>query len=352
MERVKKRMVKIAYRRDAHVVDYRDMLGVRRRESFSSLREAKVRKALVERMFDARAPIEAQLFIEAKIFDSLRQYRKLTIDKRVGATAEKEKYYFGDLYEYLVNEHKILFVHQITTLHLECFIASLLARKLACSTVNRRFNSYRAWLNKCVTWGSIAKNPIDKISRLAEEPPEIRTCSREQLQGSYPKVNKWLKEVLFFLDQTGRRPIDAGRAKYRDVDEVNQTIKVKSYKGGKTRIIYVQLSAMLFSFIRDKRVNANSEDDFIFLNHRGNPVTTNAIGASLRKAGIRDWTAYGLRHSYANGLVDDGVHARDIQLLMGHAKFETTTRYTNRAQKNLREISEKRAENRKVRMAW
>lgn len=344
----------IFYRRGKYVVDYRSQ-GIRLRTSFETMKAAadhweQVNAKMAGMEANALKPV---VLAPMEIKQSIAQFRKVVDSGRSIECKRIEKYYFEQIFVFLLNECKIRFVHEITQFHLEMFRTSLSEKGLKASTVNRQFNCYRAWLNKCLSWDLIAKNPMAKVGRLGEVPPDIKTWSEEKTAGANKVVLPWLKDVLFFLDRSGRRPIDAARATFGDIDEANKMIKVRSFKGGKIKEQYFQLADDLFERIMEikelsRREFRAKDTDVIFLNSRKTPVTTNTIGQALRRAGIRDVTPYGLRHTFADGLVDDGVHARDIQLLMGHAKFETTTRYTHRDTKHLRVHVEKRAQKRGV----
>lgn len=357
MERLNK--VTIALHRGRYRVDWRDSNGKRHRPSFDTMADAVTRRETVLARLNvadvppAFAPVQ---ITPMSIKASINQHRKVAKVSQMTQTRINERYMFEEIWDFLLNTIKIEFVHEIKRIHLELFRAQQNARGLKASTINRKENAYRAWLNKCVSWGSIAKNPMDELERLSEDPPDIKTWREEQISDALRRTPEWLKRVLFFLDRTGRRPIDAARATFGSVDVVKKTIRVLSYKGKKVREIYLPITDDLMEMIlkirqEQKRKFRGRDEDFIFLNQKSRPVTTNAVGLALRKLGIRDVTAYGLRHSFIDGLVDDNVHMRDVQLLAGHAKSETTMRYTHRKTDHLRTHSENRALKRSVKLS-
>lgn len=342
---------KIPIRRGKFVADYRDLNGVRRRVAFDTEAEASAHKLNVRALKPiSRSPA---VIVESTIKKSIQQYQRIVKERRIGSTAENEKYHFEEIFLFLLNECKIQFVHEVTSFHLECFQAAQLKSGLKASTINRKCNSYRAWLNKCAVWGSIAKDLVPHVERLEEIEPDVKMWSDEDSKEAFKKVPGWLKRVLFYLARSGKRPIDAGRMKWGFIDEARRAAKVYSFKGGKTKTHYYPLTDDLFEMLMLMKNEARKkfqakDDDFVFLNSKGKPITTNAIGLSLRKAGIRNVTSYGLRHTFVDGLIDDGVHPRDVQVLAGHAKFETTSKYTHRKVEHLKRHSEKRAESVKI----
>jgi site-specific recombinase XerD len=74
-----------------------------------------------------------------------------------------------------------------------------------------------------------------------------------------------------------------------------------------------------------------------------NPMTTRqltrACHAAAEMAGIKKRvTPHTLRHSFATHLLEQNIDIRVIQVLLGHAKLETTAIYTHVATNTIRKV--------------
>lgn len=107
------------------------------------------------------------------------------------------------------------------------------------------------------------------------------------------------------------------RLRYEDVDHVNQTITVRSRKGGLDHERTVPLPHHLYSMI------PSVGEGFLC------PREQVDRAAIFFRKNFRGLKPYQIRHSYATRLLSAGVPVTTVQYLMGHSSVETTMIYTH-----------------------
>lgn len=140
----------------------------------------------------------------------------------------------------------------------------------------------------------------------------------------------------------GLRVSEVANLKVSDIDSKRMLIRVEEGKGRKDR--NAMLSPRLLELLRDWwRVGRPAtwlfpgRDPLL-------PVTTRQLYRVVEEAAAAAEiktrvSPHTLRHSFATHLLEQGVDIRVIQVLLGHAKLDTTARYAHVASKVLREVT-------------
>jgi len=173
--------------------------------------------------------------------------------------------------------------------------------------------------------------PIGRIPfpRSEEKLPII--LSREEVKAllDAPK-NLGHRTILSTMYAAGPRISEVTHIRISDIDSSRKVIWIRGGKGRKDRqtLLPPKLLELLRCYWRCKR-----SPDWLFPGAKaGRPITCNAICLACKKAaqaaGIsKAIHPHSLRHAFATHLLEAGVNLRNIQILLGHAKLETTARY-------------------------
>jgi integrase/recombinase XerD len=132
-----------------------------------------------------------------------------------------------------------------------------------------------------------------------------------------------------------------------DIDSMRMLIRVEQGKGRKDR--HAMLSPQLLELLRawwreGSRGGLMLPQGWLFPGR--NPVmplstrqVNRAVHAAAQAAGIRKRvTPHTLRHSFATHLLEQDIDIRVIQVLLGHAKLDTTALYARVATSTIRTV--------------
>jgi integrase/recombinase XerD len=155
--------------------------------------------------------------------------------------------------------------------------------------------------------------------------------SREEVKAllEAPK-NLRHRTILTTMYAAGPRVSEVVHIKVSDIDSSRNVIWIRGGKGRKDRqtLLPPKLLDLLRCYWRWKRPK-----DWLFPGEKpSQPITCAAIVLACKKAaeaaGIsKAIHPHSLRHAFATHLLEAGVNLRSIQILLGHAKLETTARY-------------------------
>jgi integrase/recombinase XerD len=149
------------------------------------------------------------------------------------------------------------------------------------------------------------------------------------------------KAALSVAYGAGLRAAEVVSLKVSDIDSKRMVIRVEQGKGGKDR--YVMLSPHLLDLLRIWWKAARPRGWLFPGRAPAQPMTTRQLNrachAAAQMAEINKRVSlHILRHSFATHLLEQKVDVRVVQVLLGHAKLETTTLYTHVATKTISEV--------------
>ncbi len=139
----------------------------------------------------------------------------------------------------------------------------------------------------------------------------------------------------------GLRASEVVSLQVTDIDSSRMLIRVDQGKGKKDR--YVMLSPALLELLRDWWRQARPKA-WLFpgrgiIEHITTRQLNRAFHAAADMAGIdKKVSLHTLRHSFATHLLEHNIDVRVIQVLLGHAKLDTTALYTRVATATIRDV--------------
>ena len=144
------------------------------------------------------------------------------------------------------------------------------------------------------------------------------------------------KAALSVAYGAGLRASEVISLKIGDIDSERMVIRVEQGKGRKDR--YVMLSRHLLELLRAWYKTARPQGWLFPGRDRVQPMTTRQLNrachAAAQMAEINKRVSlHTLRHSFATHLLEQNIDVRVIQVLLGHAKLDTTALYTRVATK-------------------
>lgn len=141
----------------------------------------------------------------------------------------------------------------------------------------------------------------------------------------------------------GLRASETANLKVSDIDNEAMTLRIERGKGRRDRM--AKLSPQLLEVLR-KWWQVARPQYWMFPSRSGimNPISARQLSRQFRfavEAAEIDKpgriSLHTLRHSFATHLLESGVDIRVIQVMLGHAKLETTSIYTRVSPKMLQE---------------
>jgi site-specific recombinase XerD len=150
------------------------------------------------------------------------------------------------------------------------------------------------------------------------------------------------KAALSVAYGAGLRVSEVVALKVSDIDSKRMMLRVEQGKGRKDR--HAMLSPVLLALLRDWYRIARPQGWLFPGRDPAKAMTTRQLTRACHAAAemaemTKRVTPHTLRHSFATHLLEQNIDIRVIQVLLGHAKLETTALYTRVATNTIREVT-------------
>lgn len=235
---------------------------------------------------------------------------------------------------------------EVSLLDIRSYLAQLHREEKARRTIARRISSLRSFYRYLMREGLTDKNPFTKVKtpKLEKKLPvfleEFEMNHLLELPDLSTELGQRDRALLEFLYSTGCRVSELVGLTLTRLDLSNRYALLLG-KGHKERIVplgHPCIRAMNAYLTGARRVLMEKYEvpshDFIFVNHRGTPLTARSVRRILDRcvemASIQKHVSpHTIRHTFATHLLDHGADLRSVQELLGHASLSTTQIYTH-----------------------
>lgn len=207
-------------------------------------------------------------------------------------------------------------------------------------SIHNRIGTIRACLNAAVEADLCAGYPIKRWLMPTVEDPEIRPLTETELALVLRLVREKTPEcanAIAWIAYTGNRPSDAVDLRWGQVDRSARLVSRTQVKVRKLANYEVSGAAMALVEAEAQR-RLPTPDGYVFTNRHGEPFSIHKLyrhllSAVAGEAGVPDGiNLKTLRHTFGYIMVNVvRCPLPTVQVLMGHAKIETTLRYVRPA---------------------
>ena len=231
------------------------------------------------------------------------------------------------------------------------WIASLMDKGCASTTINRKLSSIRTYYKFLLRRGEIQTDPLQKVSGPKKNKP-IPSFLREK------EMDKLLDDmdfgegfegcrdhmILEMFYATGMRLSELIGLDDKDVDFSASLIKVTG-KRNKQRLIPFdkELEQSMRGYVNVRNEAVTVQTDAFFVRENGKrlyrSIVTSIVKRNLSKVvTMKKRSPHVLRHTFATAMLNHGADLGSIKELLGHESLATTEIYTHTTFEELKKV--------------
>lgn len=253
--------------------------------------------------------------------------------KRYNTSIKMLREHFGSLY-----------IHQINRAVVQDYVAG--RRKEATdATIRRDLACLSSALSHAVEKEWIEHNVMKSISlrSVKESKPRVRWLRPNEYVKVLDKAPAYLKPMIIILVETGMRLGELLALERKDVDLDRREIYLTKTKTDAPRTI--PLSDIGWAQFRAQLQTPSIVTPLVFYTRKSTAYSVTFISVKLgevfRKAGIKDFRAHDLRHTFASWYMQNGGRLERLQAILGHSRLEQTRKYAHLSTADLHDDLEK-----------
>lgn len=297
-------------------------------------KQLEVKKIIDETLYDYEVQTKSKELITSDIEEKSQLYLAC---KKLEGLSSKTLYN----YKLFLTKLNMFFTKPcstISTMDLRMFLSVMEKGKQA-STVN----GYITYLKNFFGWLQneeyILKNPAAKLKQTKVPKVILQGYKAENLEKLRESCITEKQKCLFeLLDSTACRISEIDNIKIEDINWQEQSIVVTG-KGNKQRIVYFSTRAKLHM----KAYIADRTEGYLFISDKAphQHIQVRALQLILanikKKAGVTERVhCHKFRRTQATYLLNSGMTIQGVQKILGHTSPDTTQRYAQLSQENLK----------------
>jgi site-specific recombinase XerD len=214
----------------------------------------------------------------------------------------------------------------------------LVQSSLGAASVNSSMTALRFFFRITLDRYDLIK-PLFRVEQPRKLPTVLTQDEVARLLDAAPSAK--YKAALSVAYGAGLRASEVVSLKVSDIDSTRMILRVEQGKGRKDRL--AMLSPMLLDILRDWWRIGKPKAWLFPGQNPVNPMSTRQLNRACHMAAQlaeikKRVSLHTLRHSFATHLLEQDIDIRVIQVLLGHAKLNTTALYTRVATSTIRKV--------------
>ena len=277
-------------------------------------------------------------------------FEQLTVEKRASShTVTNYQRDIRRLQNYCTGK-TILQWSVVTQTDIRAHIANRHRQGIGSSSLQRELSAIRSFYSFLLKKRSADINPAQYVKAPKQVKKLPKTLDVDQINGLLEAGTSSVLEVrdvamfeLFY--SSGLRLSELAALNIEDIDLHDQSLLVRSGKGGKSRLLPIGTKAIvaLNHWLPQRIKKTATSETAVFVTTTGKRLGQRSIELRLelwcKKKGIAEHIhPHMLRHSFASHLLEASQDLRAVQELLGHSNISTTQIYTHLDFQHLAEV--------------